>query len=99
MRKLTGAGLVYIGVTSILILSLLCPRDSVSHIFLEKNLTNNPVGVFSIDQDALNRVGGWKHSVKLPEESGGGYMAYLEVFHLLHCVVRFSQERSDNQAG
>jgi mycotoxin biosynthesis protein UstYa len=26
--------------------------------------------------------------VKLLEEDGGGYMVSLEVFHLLHCLVR-----------
>ena len=25
---------------------------------------------------------------KIPEEFGGGYLAMLEVFHLLHCLVR-----------
>lgn len=26
---------------------------------------------------------------KIPEEHGGGYLAMLEVFHLLHCLVSF----------
>ena len=45
------------------------------------------VGVFSIGEDTLDRVGASRRNVRLPEESGGGYMAYLEIFHLLHCVV------------
>ena len=45
------------------------------------------VGTFSVDEETLDRVGASRRNVKLPEESGGGYMAYLEIFHLLHCVV------------
>ena len=45
------------------------------------------VGVMSISQDTLERIGAPKSSVRLPDESGGGYMGALEVFHQLHCVV------------
>jgi hypothetical protein len=35
----------------------------------------------------LNRPTDLKKYHKLPEEKGGGYLAMLEVFHLLHCLV------------
>lgn len=68
--------------------SILCfPLLSVICFWKKTRLIRASVGVFSIDENTLDRVGGSKDSVKLPEESGGGYMAYLEIFHLLHCVV------------
>ncbi len=45
------------------------------------------VGVISISHDTLKRIGGSEDSVKLPPESGGGYMGALEIVHQLHCVV------------
>lgn len=41
----------------------------------------------SISHDTLKRIGGSEDSIKLPPESGGGYMGALEIFHQLHCVV------------
>ncbi|TVY34337.1 Cyclochlorotine biosynthesis protein [Lachnellula subtilissima] len=43
-------------------------------------------GAFSISHDELMKVGAPESSVKLPPDSGGGYMAWLEVFHQLHCL-------------
>ena len=48
----------------------------------------NIVGAMSITQETLDRINASEHAVKLPDESGGGYLAILEVFHQLHCVVR-----------
>ena len=41
----------------------------------------------SISDDTLRMIGASEDSARLPEESGGGYMGSLEVFHQLHCVV------------
>ena len=41
----------------------------------------------SISEGDLKKLNASVHSVKLPEESGGGYMALLEFVHDVHCVV------------
>ena len=72
------------------ILSLYLARHLVTFPVLYTRtwrLIRRLVGVFSIGEDTLDRVGASRRNVRLPEESGGGYMAYLEIFHLLHCVV------------
>lgn len=56
--------------------------------FGEANL-NITDGAFSISHDELLKIGAPESSVKLPPDSGGGYMAWLEVFHQLHCLVSF----------
>ena len=45
------------------------------------------VGVMSISQETLDRIDHSPESVRLPPESGGGFMGSLEVFHQIHCVV------------
>ncbi|MCJ1451359.1 hypothetical protein MMC28_001695 [Mycoblastus sanguinarius] len=44
------------------------------------------VGVMSISHDTLRKIGASEDSIRLPPESGGGYMGALEVFHQIHCV-------------
>lgn len=39
----------------------------------------------------LSLIGGSPHSVRLPPESGGGYMAYLSSHHQLHCLYLLHQ--------
>ena len=41
----------------------------------------------SISHDTLRKIGASEDSIRLPPESGGGYMGALEVFHQIHCVV------------
>ena len=41
---------------------------------------------FSISHETLLRIGASEDAVRLPPESGGGYMAALEAVHQLHCV-------------
>ena len=45
------------------------------------------VGAMSITEETLGKINASEHAVRLPDESGGGYLAVLEVFHQLHCVV------------
>jgi len=47
-------------------------------------------GNFPIEEDAMHRINKTQHleyAVKFPEETGGGYVAGLEMFHQMHCVV------------
>jgi hypothetical protein len=43
--------------------------------------------VYEDELQTLNRSRGTKNYHRLPEDTGGGYLAMLEVFHLLHCLV------------
>ena len=45
------------------------------------------MGFIPISHDTLKRIGASEDSIKLPPESGGGYMGMLEIVHQLHCVV------------
>ena len=40
-----------------------------------------------LSDEVMEKIGHSKDSVRLPPESGGGYMANLEVHHQIHCVV------------
>ncbi len=52
-----------------------------------KSLGIPGIRVYDGELKTLNRPTDLKKYHKLPEESGGGYLAMLEVFHLLHCLV------------
>lgn len=45
------------------------------------------VRVYENELQVLNRSIGARKYHKLPEKNGGGFLAMLEVFHLLHCLV------------
>ncbi|KAI1376971.1 hypothetical protein F4677DRAFT_416948 [Hypoxylon crocopeplum] len=47
--------------------------------------------MMSLSEEELARVGGSPDSVRLPLESGGGYMAYLSSHHQLHCLYLLHQ--------
>lgn len=49
------------------------------------HLTEQEVLALNYTQDTINDPARPLH--KVPEEHGGGYLAMLEVFHLLHCLV------------
>jgi hypothetical protein len=43
-----------------------------------------------VDEDVMHRINkteNLEYAVKFPEETGGGYVAGLEMFHQMHCVV------------
>ena len=42
-----------------------------------------------IIHDTLKRIGASEDSIKLPLESGGGYMGALGIAYQLHCVVSY----------
>lgn len=44
------------------------------------------VGIMSVTDEDMDKIGHSKDSVRLPPESGGGFMGSLEVNHQLHCV-------------
>lgn len=46
----------------------------------------------SIPEETFEKLNVSKHSVKVPEDRGGGRLAYSEVIHLLHCVVSLNQK-------
>ncbi|KAK9418792.1 putative Tat pathway signal sequence [Seiridium unicorne] len=48
-------------------------------------------GMMSLSEEELKQVGGSPNSVRLPPESGGGYLAYLSSHHLLHCLYLLHQ--------
>ena len=50
--------------------------------------SNGIDGAISISREELVKIGGSEASVKLPPESGGGYMGWLEIYHQIHCLVR-----------
>jgi hypothetical protein len=46
-------------------------------------------GNFAVDEDVMHRINkshNLEYAVKFPEETGGGYVAGLEMFHQMHCV-------------
>ena len=45
------------------------------------------VGLFAISEGELRKTGASKASVRLPPQSGGEYVGYLNAFHNLHCLV------------
>ncbi|MCJ1321001.1 hypothetical protein MMC15_006343 [Xylographa vitiligo] len=45
------------------------------------------VGLFAISEGELRKTGASKASVRLPSQSGGEYVDYLNAFHNLHCLV------------
>lgn len=45
-------------------------------------------GVFNVPEEEIAKIGKLTNStVRLPEESGGQYMASIEAVHQLHCLV------------
>ncbi|KAM3070922.1 hypothetical protein ACMFMG_009833 [Clarireedia jacksonii] len=46
------------------------------------------VGAMSISEETRQRINASDGSVRLPEESGGGYMAMTEFVHEMHCIDR-----------
>lgn len=47
-------------------------------------------GNFAVDEDVMRRINkteNLEYAVKFPENTGGGYVAGLEMFHQMHCVV------------
>ncbi|KAM7223007.1 protein of unknown function (DUF3328) domain containing protein [Rhypophila decipiens] len=49
------------------------------------------VGFMGLTDEELEKVGAPTNSVRLPAESGGGYMAYLASHHHLHCLYLLHQ--------
>ncbi|KAI0803807.1 hypothetical protein GGR55DRAFT_375066 [Xylaria sp. FL0064] len=49
------------------------------------------VGTFSLSEDDRCKVGLSNEAVRLPPESGGGFMAYLSSHHHLHCLFMLHQ--------
>lgn len=50
-----------------------------------------PGPTLTISEEDLRLIGKYSSAnatVKIPERYGGGYLATLEVFHNLHCLVR-----------
>jgi hypothetical protein len=47
--------------------------------------------MMSLSEEELKQVGASPDSVRLPPESGGGYLAYLSSHHLLHCLYLLHQ--------
>ena len=43
--------------------------------------------VYKDELQTLNRLRGTKNYHRLLEDTSGGYLAMLEVFYLLHCLV------------
>jgi len=49
------------------------------------------MGAFAVSEEAIARLGkSTVEAVRYPEELAEGYMASMEVFHQLHCVVGLS---------
>ena len=40
-----------------------------------------------VDEETYLRLNASKHAVKVPQELGGGRLAFVEALHQLHCVV------------
>lgn len=52
-------------------------------------------GVFSVGEETLQLLNVTsENSVRLPAVQGGGYIASLEMFHQLHCLVSTSRART-----
>ncbi|KAI1136544.1 hypothetical protein F5Y05DRAFT_414804 [Hypoxylon sp. FL0543] len=49
------------------------------------------VGMMSLNEEEVRRVGASPDAVRLPPDSGGGYMAYLASHHHLHCLYILHQ--------
>ncbi|OTA57161.1 hypothetical protein K449DRAFT_467922 [Hypoxylon sp. EC38] len=49
------------------------------------------VGMMSLSEEEMRRAGVSLDAVRLPPESGGGYMAYLASHHHLHCLYILHQ--------
>ncbi|KAI1641742.1 uncharacterized protein F4817DRAFT_362837 [Daldinia loculata] len=49
------------------------------------------VGMMGLSEEELRRAGGSPDSMRLPPESGGGYMVYLASHHYLHCLYILHQ--------
>lgn len=47
----------------------------------------NAVGPMSISETELREINPPQWPVRLPEESGGGYMGLVEFVHQIHCLV------------
>lgn len=62
-------------------------NDSFSHLSTLQLLTISPDGLYGLSPETVRKMGSSEDSVRFPPEYGGGYMAFLEVFHHIHCVV------------
>jgi hypothetical protein len=66
--------------------------DNVFSRYSRHMLTNIfQVGMMNLSEEELVQVGGSPDSVRLPSESGGGYLAYLSSHHMLHCLYLLHQ--------
>jgi len=45
------------------------------------------VGAMIVTEDTITKINASIASVKVPPEIGDGYIAHLEFYHQLHCVV------------
>lgn len=62
--------------------------DDVDIAWHEIELGAGGIWITEQEREALNITGTAENPLhKIPEEHGGGYLAMLEVFHLLHCLV------------
>ena len=62
--------------------------DEVDIAWHEIELGAGGIWITEQEREALNITGTPDNPLhKVPEEHGGGYLAMLEVFHLLHCLV------------
>lgn len=58
------------------------------HMSINPNLANiSAVGAMSISEETRQKINASDGSVRLPKESGGGFMAMTEFVHEMHCIV------------
>lgn len=73
------------------------PSPEIDAEWMKIGLDTNPIRLYDEDLRKLNKSNAddpMRPLHRIPDESGGGYLAMLEVFHLLHCLVssRFDRE-------
>ena len=44
-------------------------------------------------------MGAPRDSVRLPAESGGGYLGYVQMLHYIHCLYKLNQYVNDEYYG
>ena len=57
---------------------------------VQRTVLTSTVGLFSVSSETLRKIEAPEDPVEWPPESGGGYLAQLEISHQLHCLVQFS---------
>ena len=63
------------------------PSPEIDAEWMKIGLGTQPIRLFDDDLKRLNKSDEpMKPLHRIPEEFGGGYLAMLEVFHLLHCL-------------